>query len=103
MKKIRHVAYTGPLLEPYQILSERGLRMFTGLRTLKFPHHPSPDVPQSRVQEYQQQVEGDLDRVWAEMRELEGINTPMVGQECEVQWMTRDEWNLTVTDTEEYI
>jgi hypothetical protein len=96
MKKIRHVEYTGPFYEQYPVLSERGLGMFTGLRTLKIPRCYPLNFPQSCINEYQKRVEGDLERLWAKVRELEGIKAPMAGQECQVQWTTRDEWNLTL-------
>jgi hypothetical protein len=110
VKKIRHMAYLGSIFapfggssEPYPVLSEKGLGRFTGLRTLKI-HIRSPICfEQDWAKKYQQRVEGYLESVWANMRELDVINPLMAGQECQVQWVTRDEWNLAVTDTGEFI
>jgi hypothetical protein len=77
--------------------------MFTGLRTLKIPRCYPQNLPQNYINEYHQCVEGGLERLWAKVRELEGIKAPMAGQECQVQWTTRDEWNFTVTDIGEFI
>jgi hypothetical protein len=92
MKKIRHVVYTGSLVifndlsQTYPLSSGEGLGRFTGLRTLEI----RDDSYALRLwgEEFRQKVEDDLETAWARMRELEGINPPMAGEACQVQWTT---------------
>jgi 2EXR family len=93
MKKIRHVVYTGSLVifndlsQTYPLSSGKGLGRFTGLRTLEI-REDFYYVLRRWGEECRQNVEDHLETAWARMRELEGINPPMAGEACQVQWTT---------------